>query len=391
MSLKSQVRDPKSPLGGFLRKEFPTGRNRLLLTEINGQLDSHPAICRLENGTPPSVHGLIGHAIDYRIRYHFAHTLSLKFAMARRGAWAVTRFDDLVNLVRSDPSSLFNYTITPLGDVPADDDEWQHFSDIKTEGGYHTLWRRPSSNPEECPSMFSNTFTIDSQGFAQARLPLACTLDFFDILDRFVDSISPYRRTLTSVEECQLARFCLILSVFESVGRSGQGWPPEFLDGEEPAEPESLLKAIPQAWVEDVAVLGSTFRHHHADWQGRSAILNPVFAGARDVGGADGDLIVDGCLWDIKTVMQKAGRKWLDQLLGYVLLDYEDEYAIGDVGLLFPRQVASVRWPLPELVHELSGRGDVSILGLRHKLRGLLGPHTSKISMRRTATRKAKS
>ena len=200
-------------------------------------------------------------------------------------------------------------------------------------------------------------------------MPLACTLDFFDLLDRTVESISAHRRRPTDAEECRLARLCLMLAVFESVGRSGRGWTPECLHGNDHENAESLLKAMPLAWVEDVAVLAATFRHRHADWQGMSATLNPVFAGAPDVGGADGDLIVDGCLWEIKTTIQRAQGTWLLQLLGYVLLDYDDDYAIGHVGLLFPRQGACIRWTLPELIHELSGRRDICMAGLRRELR----------------------
>ena len=313
MPLKTQVEDANSPLGSFLRQAFPLGRNRRLLAEINEQLDSHPAICRLESGAPSWVHGFIGHAIDYRIRYHFAVTPSAEFAAARTGALAVTGSDDPV-------------------------------------------------------------------GPARTGLPPGCTLGFFDLLDRTVESISAHRRRPTAAEESRLACFCLVLAVFEAIGRSGRGWPPELPEGREAADPESLLRAIPRAWVEDVAVLGATFRHRHADWQGRSATLNPVFAGARDVGGADGDVIVDGCLWDIKTTTRRAQGRWLLQLLGYVLLDYDDEFAIGHVGFLFPRQGAYICWALPELLQELAGRSDISLADLRHDLRRLIRPDASRIT-----------
>ena len=344
MSLKKQVENRRSPLGEFLRQAFPTGSNCRLLGEINGHLKSHPAICRLESGTPSRVHGLIGHAVDYRIRYHFAITPSSELTVARNGAWAATRIDDLVDLARSDPSRFSDYAITRHGDAPAGDEDWQHFSDNETEDGYYTVWVRPGAGRESLVSLSRAWFGAIHDGFTATKLPLQCTLEFFDLLDRTVGSLAAHRRRLTAEEECRLARLCLVLSVFESVGRSGRGWPPEFLEGSEVTDPESLLKAIPRAWVEDVAVLAATFMHRHADWQGMPATLNPVFAGARDVGGADGDLIVDGCLWDIKTTIQRAQGKWLLQLLGYALLDYDDEYAIGHAGFLFPRQGACVRW-----------------------------------------------
>ena len=376
MSLKGQVGSPNSPLGGFLRQAFPTGRNRRLLAEINDHLDSHPAICRLESGTPPTVRRLIGHAIDYRIRYHFAITPSSEFTVARNGAWAATRIDDLVELARSDPSRFSDYAITRFGDAPDGDEDWQHFSD--TEDGYHTVWVRSDAGRDSLASLSRAWFGAIHYGFVATKPPLECTLEFFDLLDRTAGSVAAHRRRPTGAEECRLARFCLILAIFESIGRSGRGWPPEFLEGRDVTDPESLLKAVPRAWVEDVAVLATTFGHRHADWRGMPATLNPVFAGARDVGGADGDLIVDGCLWEIKTTIRKAQGKWLLQLLGYVLLDYDDEYAVGHVGFLFPRQGACVRWTLPELLHELSGRREVSIADLRDEFRCRLRSSTSK-------------
>ena len=390
MSLKSQIENPRSPLGGYVRQAFPRGRNRRLLAEINGHLDSHPAICRLEVGAPPRVHGLIGHAVDYRIRYHFAITPSQEFTAARYGAEAVTRIDDLTGLVRSGPPGNSDYAITRLGDIPDGDEEWQHFSDTETEDGDYTVWIRPGARRGEFASLISNSFGPNLDGFTGTMLPLGCTLDFFDLLDRTVESISAHSRRPSAEEECRLARLCLALAVFESVGRSGRGWPPEFLEGRTVTDPESLLNAIPQAWVEDVAVLAATFRHRHADWQGLPATLNPDFAGARDVGGADGDLIVDGCLWEIKTTTQRARGRWLLQLLGYVLLDYEDEYAIGHVGFLFPRQGGCVRWTVPELVDEFSGLREISIADLRRELRRLLQPDTLNFGMSSTATPKAK-
>lgn len=102
----------------------------------------------------------------------------------------------------------------------------------------------------------------------------------------------------------RLARLLLILSVFEAVRRSGgKGWPPKFLGGMLPGNAEGLLMAVPDSWAEDAAALGSSFARHHADWRVMLATLNPIFADGRDVGGADGDIIADGCLWETKTTV----------------------------------------------------------------------------------------
>jgi hypothetical protein len=43
----------------------------------------------------------------------------------------------------------------------------------------------------------------------------------------------------------------------------------------------------------------------------------------------------------------------LYQLLGYVLLDYEDAHAIDSVAVYLSRQALVIRWPLDELLKTL--------------------------------------
>ena len=102
-------------------------------------------------------------------------------------------------------------------------------------------------------------------------------------------------------------------------------------------------------------------------------MLNPRFAGSRDVGGSDADFIAENCLWEIKTE-RRPGRSWLDQLLGYTLLDYEDTYAIDRVGVLLPRHDAQVSWPIRELIARLSGRNDLELGALREQFRTICEP-----------------
>ena len=73
------------------------------------------------------------------------------------------------------------------------------------------------------------------------------------------------------------------------------------------------------------------------------------------MGRADADLIVDGCLIDIKTTINpKLSANWLYQLLGYVLLDYNDRYEIEKVGIYFARQQKLAEWSLESLLRNLS-------------------------------------
>jgi len=93
---------------------------------------------------------------------------------------------------------------------------------------------------------------------------------------------------------------------------------------------------------------------------GQPGESGPTFAGSKDLN-ADADLIVGGLLLDIKagqggsTRTMSLSRGDLDQLLGYALLDYPDEYALGSVGHYLARYGALITWPLADLCAELAG------------------------------------
>ena len=143
MSLKSEVQNPKSPVGRFLRQTFPSRLNRNLLNEVHKKLD-----CRLDEDAPTGVRGLIGHAVDYRIRLHFASQPVETMTMAREGAWAITQIEDPVDLahaLRRSPSRYPDHKITALGDAPDAGEDWEYFADIETEDGDVTIWSRPNA------------------------------------------------------------------------------------------------------------------------------------------------------------------------------------------------------------------------------------------------------
>ena len=60
----------------------------------------------------------------------------------------------------------------------------------------------------------------------------------------------------------------------------------------------------------------------------------------------------------------------LYQLIGYALLDYEDEYHINDVGIYLTRQAKTLQWELNELLDRLHADTPAPPLAdLRHKIR----------------------
>ena len=307
MSLTRQLHRRDSRAGRFLRETFPHTRGPL--AECREALRAS-MVSRLPEGASPAAYGQIGRAVDYRIRYHFRVTLWREMAATRA----------LGFVVRS--------------------------ADVGGEG----------------------QGAVGSPIAEASKLTGACVTGFFAALDQAIASIAPHRRVPGEGEERTLARFCLVLSAFEAVYRflHPSVWPPPYFGEVPPRNAADLLKLVPDAWVEDAAALGAAFVDRHPSWHGADAVLNPSFAGSTDVGGADADLIADGCLWEIKTTTRQGGQGlWLHQLLGYVLLDYEDEHEIDRVGLLLPRQSANISWPVDRLMAEMSGRDDLSLPGLR--------------------------
>ena len=103
------------------------------------------------------------------------------------------------------------------------------------------------------------------------------------------------------------------------------------------------------------------------------AICGPEFAGSRAVGGADADLIVENCLYDIKTTVnpRKTLSKDLRQLIGYALLDWDNKYALDQVGFYYSRQATYMTWPLSELLMECASTESADLLSLRGRVRTL--------------------
>jgi hypothetical protein len=127
------------------------------------------------------------------------------------------------------------------------------------------------------------------------------------------------------------------------------------------------------AWILDICSLSEAFYDKFGSLADGQVVLNPTFDGSVDIGGADADLIVDGCLIDIKTVRTTGLQsRWIYQLLGYALLDYSDLYQIRKVALYMSRHAAMLEWPLDELISRLSCKKALPVAKLRNDFRDLL-------------------
>ncbi|MBJ6628820.1 hypothetical protein [Streptomyces sp. I4(2020)] len=104
-------------------------------------------------------------------------------------------------------------------------------------------------------------------------------------------------------------------------------------------------------------------------------ICAPVFSGSNDVDGVDADFIAEGHLIDCKATTRPdrfGSRREVHQLAGYLLLDYEDEYALNKVGFYLSRQGQLVTWSTQEFLDLLGARRSLSELraALCQTLRG---------------------
>ena len=116
---------------------------------------------------------------------------------------------------------------------------------------------------------------------------------------------------------------------------------------------EEYSASVDEEVARDVANLFQAAKEHQC-LPASGTIIGPEFAGSGDIGGADADLIIDHRLYDIKTTInpRKDFPDHLRQLIGYALLDWDDKYALTDVGFYFSRQATYMSWPLSRLLNE---------------------------------------
>ena len=160
-----------------------------------------------------------------------------------------------------------------------------------------------------------------------------------------------------------LARLCVIAAHLEAMYRTGvvSNW---FLEAEA-MTPNQLLASIPGAQVSDITQMAEKLRFAFSDRMPGRVVSNPAFTRPELNIGADGDIVLDDCLVDIKTTTSaKVSRVMLHQVVCYALLDKDNLYGIRKVGLYMARQGALIAWPLPELLMLLGGN-NTNISSLR--------------------------
>ena len=112
-----------------------------------------------------------------------------------------------------------------------------------------------------------------------------------------------------------------------------------------------------------------------------SADCGTSFAGSAFVGGADADLTLDGCLYDVKTSMTPRRNLpfSLRQLIGYALLDWNDELGLKRVGFFFSRQGKWMSWELADVIRRTTGDPTATVEGLREQFRSVAFEHNPRL------------
>ena len=173
---------------------------------------------------------------------------------------------------------------------------------------------------------------------------------------------------LAGKAEERLLRICYALSWFEEVYRTGRLWPGTPLGGaDRDLSVSELLAAVPAYAVWDllaqVDLAGSRLAGLRSASEPGQVRAGEVFAGSRDVGGADADLIIGNLLLDVKASANATiKREDFYQVIGYVLLDYNAACHLGRVGLYLTRFGHLVTWTIPECLKLLGARRDLAEL-----------------------------
>lgn len=134
----------------------------------------------------------------------------------------------------------------------------------------------------------------------------------------------------TTLDITDLLPDCIVLAHLESIYRSGMYFP------------DSEIFSVNPDDVKDLQRLLTVARSHPEFWKcKRQCLLNPNFGDTSVyVGGADADLILDGTLVDIKTIMHlEFTAETFRQIVGYWLLNQRehDMYHIHHLGVYYSR------------------------------------------------------
>ena len=173
----------------------------------------------------------------------------------------------------------------------------------------------------------------------------------------------------------ELAQMSILLAHLDAGFRSGGIWAEDMVNiakgGTEDNPPtfEKLLAVAKPEETSEVVQMEALAKQVILPSQTGQTLLGPEFAGSYFVNGADADLIIGHTLYDIKTSQNPRSKltEMVRQIIGYALLDWQDEYLLQKAGFYFSRQGETVAWNLQELLARTATSSDTTLADLRNQ------------------------
>lgn len=180
--------------------------------------------------------------------------------------------------------------------------------------------------------------------------------------------------------EDKLARVSIILAWLDAGYRSGGRWSPGMRK-----VAKNILISREATWGRCAPVVDKSMAGELAMLMclaeirlpAANATCGPTFDGSRYVGGADADIVIGGCLYDVKTTVKPREKlpESIRQLIGYALLDWNDKCGLEQAGFYFSRQGEWKSWPIQELIVRGTGDSKETLSELRNDFRSLAETH----------------
>ncbi|WP_199042677.1 hypothetical protein [Glycomyces salinus] len=234
-----------------------------------------------------------------------------------------------------------------------------------TVGGAIDWWLRVVVDPDE-PQLdlaFSGIRLLGDHPAAGLGIELLGSYGI-SILNHDLEAEKPARLTESGTET--QARVCYALALFTEVFRAPIAQS-KLLSLQQDSSVDDLLGLASDDEVADLIAMRTESERSLLPYLPSGAVVcGPTFEGSRDLS-ADADLIVGDLLLELKATRGgkprgdgkrtiRFERSDVDQLLGYLLMDYTDAYGIAQVGVYAPRFASFNSWPVEWFLAELAGR-----------------------------------
>jgi len=343
MSLTSEIKNLQSPTILYFRENFPDKKN--FAQDWKKRTKDLPSILP-QDESHPYPWTLIGHAIDYRIRLFYKKYRTID-TVARNECGAIIGYyprtkESIIDLDWFQDSGVYNSShLMNLDPEKYNILKWPTFSDI----------RKPKNK----------------KAFDELKRKTRIWGSLSKLFDDL--SVDVVGKMPSSEIERQITLCCIVLSYYEIQSRTGE--PNELILRANTLE--DLFSVIPEIVIDDLVCLFQAFFESDNPFPAKEdIILNPTFSGSSDVGGADGDIIIDHVLWDFKATKNPIQLKnlfWPYQLIGYALLDYYDLYSLTGCGIYLVRQARWFSWSFEELFSLLGSDPEIDISAHRECFR----------------------